>query len=154
FTAAQAPSAYRLARRYGVLTRSPGAAEQESKTTVCPSCGAVLSADEVECPHCKPEVGQPSRFILLRLIRFAGPWMPAISLAIALTLAANAANIVPLYLTKPLLDDVLIPHQQAPDTPVDMRQVAWFLGGIAGASVLGWLLSWGQTYALAWVSDR
>ena len=61
---------------------------------------------------------------------------------------------VPLYLTKPLLDDVLIPHQQSPETPINMRLVAWYLGGIAGASVLAWLLSWAQTYVLAWVSDR
>jgi ATP-binding cassette subfamily B protein len=61
---------------------------------------------------------------------------------------------IPLYLTKPLLDDVLIPHQHAPGSPIDMRLVAWYLGGLAGASLLAWLLSWAQTYALAWVSER
>src|SRR5262249_55591989 len=72
----------------------------------------------------------------------------------ALTLAANGASVIPMYLTKPLLDNVLIPHQESPDVPVNMRLVGLYLSGIAGASVLAWLLSWGQTYVLAWVSDR
>jgi ATP-binding cassette subfamily B protein len=152
YTAAQAAAAHRLARRFATLTR--GLSPEESKTTICPSCGAVLDADQVECPACKPEVAEPSRFVLLRLVRFARPWMPVVLLAFALTLAAHGATVVPLYLTKPLLDDILIPHQQSPDSPIDTRLVAWYLGGIAVASVLGWLLSWGQTYVLAWVSDR
>ncbi len=153
YTAVQTAAAQRLARRYATLKRAPGAADEESKTTVCPSCGAVLDADVAECPACKPEVGEPSRYVLLRLVRFAAPWMPVILLAFALTLAANGAGVIPLYLTKPLLDDVLIPHQES-RTPVDMRLVAWYLGWIAGASVLAWLLLWAQTYVLAWVSDR
>jgi len=154
YTAAHSPAAQRLARRHATLTRAPGAAVEGSKTTVCPSCGAVLDADVAECPACKPEVGEPSRYVLLRLVRFAAPWMPVILLAFALTLASNGASVIPLYLTKPLLDDVLIPHQESPDTPINMRLVAWYLGWIAGASVLAWLLSWAQTYVLAWVSDR
>jgi ATP-binding cassette subfamily B protein len=154
YTAVQAAAAHRLVRRFMALTRAPGSIDEESKTTVCPSCGAVLDADDAECPACKPDVGQPSRFVLLRLIRFTKPWLPVVLLALGLTLAANAANVVPLYLTKPLLDDVLIPHQQSQDSPINMRLVAWYLGGIAGASVLAWLLSWAQTYVLAWVSDR
>jgi ATP-binding cassette, subfamily B, bacterial len=154
YTAAQAAAAHRLVRRFNALMRPAGVVAEESKTTVCPSCGAVLNADDVECPACKPDVGEPSRFVLLRLIRFAAPWMPVILLAFALTLAANGASVIPLWLTKPLLDDVLIPHQQSPDSPVNMRLVAWYLAGIAGVSVLAWLLSWAQTYVLAWVSDR
>src|SRR3954471_5207709 len=153
FTAVQAPAANRLVRRFEALVRPASAGADEVRTWVCPSCGAVLDADLPECPHCKPEVGEPSRFVLLRLVRFAWPWMWVIGLAFALTLAANGASVIPLYLTKPLLDDVLIPHQSQL-TPVNMRLVYWYLGGIAGASVLAWLLSWGQTYVLAWVSDR
>jgi hypothetical protein len=39
--------------------------------------------------------------------------------AFALTLAANGASVIPMYLTKPLLDNVLIPHQESPDLPVN-----------------------------------
>src|SRR5262245_14385747 len=153
YTAVQAPAANRLARRFDALVRPASATADEVRTWVCPSCGAVLDVDLPECPHCKPEVGEPSRFVLLRLVRFAWPWMWVIVLAFALTLAANGASVIPLYLTKPLLDDVLIPHQSQL-TPVNMRQVYWYLAGVAGAAMLAWLLSWAQPYVLAWVSDR
>lgn len=154
YTLGQTGSAHRLARRFAALVKGPGAAEEESRTTVCPSCGAVLDADAAECPHCKPEAAAPSRFILLRLVRFAAPWKGHVLLALALTLAYKAAELIPIYLTKPLLDNVLIPHQQAANSSVDMRLVTWYLTAIAIASVVAWLLSWAQTYALAWVSDR
>jgi ATP-binding cassette subfamily B protein len=153
FTAAQSASAQKFARRFRSLWRAPDAADEESKTTVCPSCGAVLDADVVECPACKPEEGTPSRFVLLRLVRFARPWLPVILLAFSLTLASNAASVVPLWLPKPLLDNVLIPHQSG-KSDVDMRLVGWYLGAMAGMWFVAWLLSWAQTYVLAWVSDR
>src|SRR5207244_3958703 len=105
YTAVQAPAANRFVRRFDALVRPAGAAVEESQTWVCPSCGAVLDVDLAECPHCKPEAGEPSRFVMLRLVRFAAPWMRVIALAFALTLAANGASVIPLYLTKPLLDD-------------------------------------------------
>jgi ATP-binding cassette subfamily B protein len=154
YTAAHSAEAHRLARRYAKLTRSPGEEDEESQTTICPSCGAVLPSDNAVCLACKPEAGEPSRFVFLRLIRFAKPWMRVIVFALAVTLAASGTRLIPMYLTKPLMDNVLIPHQGSPDVPVDMRLVGWLLGGMAGAAVLAWLLSWAQTYVLAWVSDR
>lgn len=154
FTAAQSATMHRLVRRFNTLTRAPGTDNQESKTTVCPSCGAVLDADDAECQACKPEAAEPSRYVLLRLVKFAKPWLPVIFLAFGLTLAAHGAMVVTMWLPQPLLDDVLIPHQQSPNNPIDMRLVGWYLGAIAGMSVVSWLLSWGQTYVLAWVSDR
>jgi ATP-binding cassette subfamily B protein len=153
FTAGQVPSAQRLVRRFRALT-AQGTEGERNQTTVCPSCGAVLPAEDAECAACKPETPEPSRYVLWRLAQFARPWIGWFVLAFALTLAANGANVVPVYLTRPLLDEVLIPHQFAPDQPLDLGRVAWYLGAITGASVLAWLLSWAQTYLLAWVSDR
>jgi len=75
YTSVQTPAANRLVRRFDALTRPAVASADEVRTWVCPSCGAVLDVDLTECPHCKPEVGEPSRFVLLRLVRFAWPWM-------------------------------------------------------------------------------
>lgn len=152
FTAGQVPAAQRLVRRFRALTAR--GAEEVGQTTVCPSCGAVLAADETECAACKPQTPEPSRYVLWRLAQFARPWLGWFVVALVLTLAANGANVVPVYLTKPLLDEVLIPHQFTPETPLDLGRVAWYLGAITGASVLAWLLSWAQTYLLARVSDR
>lgn len=154
YTAAHSAEAHRLARRYAKLTRAPGEEDEESQTTICPSCGAVLPSDNAVCLACKPEAGEPSRYVFLRLIRFARPWIRVIAFALVVTLAASGTRLIPMYLTKPLLDNVLIPHQQSPDVPVDMWLVAWYLGGMAGAAMLAWILSWAQTYVLAWVSDR
>jgi ATP-binding cassette subfamily B protein len=52
----------------------------------------------------------------------------------------------------PLLDRVLIPHQNG--VPVDFSLVAWYLGGLALAALLAWLLDWARSYVSARVSER
>ena len=73
-------------------------------------------------------------------------------LGIGLSLAATTASLVPPYLTKPMIDTVLIPHQEG--RPADFSVVPWYLWGMAMAAVVSWLLGWGRTYVLAWVSER
>jgi ATP-binding cassette subfamily B protein len=154
YTSAQSAEAQRVARRFANLTRNADEEEQESKTTVCPSCGAVLDSDDAVCLACKPEVGEPSRYVLLRLVRFAKPWMPIIGLSFFLTLATKGIDVVPIYLQKPLIDDVLLPMQESPEVSENLRLVGWYLAAMTGAVVLSWGISWAQTYVLAWVSDR
>ncbi|MCP2871727.1 ABC transporter transmembrane domain-containing protein, partial [Salmonella enterica subsp. enterica serovar Typhimurium] len=69
-----------------------------------------------------------------------------------LTLASTAANLVPPYLTIPLMDKVLIPHQTG--TPITVAAVWPYLAGLLGAALLGWALGWARTYILARVSER
>ena len=95
--------------------------------------------------------GKPGRS-LLRLLSFARKRAGMALLGIVLTIAATAASMVPPYLTRPMLDKVLIPYQKGkagqflPDSLV---------AGRAGrGSVLTWLLSWARTYVVAWVSER
>jgi ATP-binding cassette subfamily B protein len=52
----------------------------------------------------------------------------------------------------PLLDRVLIPHQNG--VPVDFSLVAWYLGGLALAALLAWLLDWARSYVSSRVSER
>lgn len=86
----------------------------------------------------------------LRLWRFAHPTAGACWRAFLLTLAGTAATLVPLYLTIPLMDDVLIPFQ-------DGKQIDPRLRGAAavgpGSALLAWALGWAKTYILALVSD-
>lgn len=53
----------------------------------------------------------PETWALLRLWRFARPYRGRLLAGFLLTLASTAANLVPPYLTIPLMDKVLIPHQ-------------------------------------------
>lgn len=119
---------------------------------VCPSCGAILAPDQDECPACAEVHTPPSTWALLRLWRFAKPRAWAILAGFLMTLTATAANLVPPYLTMPLMDKVLIPFQNG--VPIDYTLVAWYLTGLGGAAVLAWLLTWGRTFILAWVSER
>ena len=70
-----------------------------------------------------------------------------------LTLAGTAVSLIPPWLAKPLVDDVLYPYQSH-GQPVDKMLAAWLLAGFAGAALLAWLLEWPRTYVLAWVSER
>ncbi|WP_442594256.1 cyanophycin metabolism-associated ABC transporter [Parapusillimonas sp. JC17] len=94
----------------------------------------------------------PSTWALLRLWRFARPYRGALLVGFLLTLASTAAALVAPYLTMPLMDEVLIPFQNG--APIDYGLVKLYLGGLLLSSLLAWLLGWGRTYILAWVSER
>jgi ATP-binding cassette, subfamily B, bacterial len=89
---------------------------------------------------------------LLRLVQFARPRAGMITVGFLLTVAGTAASLVPPYLTMPLIDGVLIPYSQG--QPYDPTLVYWLLGGLAVAAFAAWLLDWGKTFVLAWVSER
>jgi ATP-binding cassette subfamily B protein len=89
---------------------------------------------------------------LVRLIYFSKPWKSLFLLSFVLSLACTAAGLIPPYMTMPLIDNILIPHQNG--APLDTTRVTWYLAGLGGAAVLAWLLGWARTYVLAWVSER
>lgn len=120
---------------------------------LCPSCKAVLEPDQEECPVCTKVIHTPpSTWTLFRLWRFARPYRLSLLLGFTLMLLGTAAHMIPRYLTKPLTDKVLIPYQNG--QPVETSLVLTYIGGLFGAAVLAWLLSWGKTYILALVSER
>jgi ATP-binding cassette, subfamily B, bacterial len=94
----------------------------------------------------------PTASSLLRLLKFARPRAGAIALGFVLSLASTAAGLVPPYLTIPLVDEVLHPRENG--QPVPFSLVWLYLGGLAGAAVLAWVLSWARTYVIAWVGER
>ncbi len=119
---------------------------------VCPTCGAVREADG-ECPQCpQDDAAPPSTLTLLRLGRFARPYRWPLFWGFLLTLASTAAAMVPPYLTMPLMDDVLIPFQNG--KPIDVALVTLLLGGLLGAGLLAWGLSWVKTYILSLVAEH
>jgi ATP-binding cassette subfamily B protein len=120
--------------------------------SVCPSCGAEMAATDDHCPACAADTRPPTLSSLFRLIGFARPRAAMIVLGFLLTLASTTAGLVPPYLTMPLLDRVLIPHQNG--QPVDFALVGWYLAGLFGAAILAWLLEWAQSYVSSWVSER
>ena len=125
----------------------------EVQGTICPTCGATIPPGQATCVFCAaPPLPPPGRS-LWRLTRFARPRAGLIALGFSLMLACTAAGLVPPYLTMPLLDKVLIPHQ-ATGAPLDYHLAALYLYGLGGAALLAWLLGWGRTYVMAVVSER
>ncbi len=119
----------------------------------CPTCKAPLEPDQDECPICTKVIHTPpSTWTLFRLWRFAQPYRLQLLAGFVLTLLGTAASLVPPYLAMPLMDEVLIPFQNGQH--IDPMLVATYLGGLFGAALLAWGLSWAKTYILALVSER
>jgi ATP-binding cassette subfamily B protein len=156
YTIGHAPQAHRLIDHFDRLRRGEGANGEkltEASTTVCPSCGAILAADQEACPECRLAEEKPAIGALYRLIGFAKPSQWLILLGFALMVASTGADLMPTYLTMPLLDNVLVPAYEHPELG-RFSTVQWYLLGFAGFALLTWLLAWARTYVLALVSER
>ncbi|HVL75628.1 MAG TPA: ABC transporter ATP-binding protein [Noviherbaspirillum sp.] len=125
----------------------------EPERNACPGCKAPLEPDQDACPVCTKVIHTPpSTWTLFRLWRFARPYRLQLLAGFILTLLGTAASLVPPYLTMPLMDEILIPYQNG--TQIDPSLVALYMGGLLGAALLAWILSWARTYILALVSER
>jgi len=71
----------------------------------------------------------PARVILLRLVRYARPYAWIIALALVCALFYAGSRNLFSYLTKPFLDEVLVPTQAALAGPVEPGGEGW-LGGL------------------------
>ncbi|HEY9192004.1 MAG TPA: ABC transporter ATP-binding protein [Methyloversatilis sp.] len=155
YTLALNTEALRLADQYARQIErllSPDLAEDD-EDGICARCKAPLPPDDDECPLCSRTVNAPpSTWALLRLWQFARPYRWRLLAGFLLTLATTAANLVPPYLTIPLMDEVLIPHKS--HTRITVGAVWPYLAGLLGAAMLAWILGWARTYILARVSER
>ncbi|MBD8530325.1 MULTISPECIES: ABC transporter ATP-binding protein [unclassified Massilia] len=155
FTLGQNLHAIRVADAFtdqikGVETGNPVLAPEQH---TCPSCKAPLEPNQEECPICAKVVHTPpSTWTLFRLWRFARPYKVQLLVGFLLMLGSTAAHMIPPYLTKPLMDNVLIPYQNG--QTIDDSLVWLYMGGLFGASMLAWALGWGKTYVLALASER
>jgi ATP-binding cassette subfamily B protein len=155
YTLGHNPAALRLTVQFAQQRDAlvSGKAVETPELPVCDSCKAPLPPDQDECPICTKEIlTPPSTWTLFRLWRFAKPYQGRLLAGFVLTLIATAANLVPPYLTMPLMDNVLIPYQNG--KPIDMRLAALYLGGLLASALFAWALGWAKTYILALVSER
>ncbi len=120
-------------------------------TTECSVCGFAIRAGENACSQCGTSIARPPIRSLFRLLSIAKSYWFMSTLGVLLTLAATASGLIAPYLTMPLLDDILVPYQNG--KPAQLNMIPWYLAGLAGASVLAWLLTWGEMYVMSWVSE-
>ncbi len=101
----------------------------ETSDATCPSCGAPLKGEQGFCEACLMAPGVKAGRSLLRLLTFSRKRAPMALFGFALTIAGTAASMVPPYLTRPMMDDVLIPFTEK--GVMNTRLVPWLLGGLA-----------------------
>jgi ATP-binding cassette subfamily B protein len=155
FTLGQNLLAIRLSENFARLLDAHvyGKPLQQVEQNACPTCKAPLEPDQEECPVCTKVVNTPpSTWTLFRLWRFAKPYKWQLLLGFAMMLLSTGAHLIPPYISKPLMDNVLIPYQNG--KPVDTSLVVLYMSGLVGAALLAWLFGWAKTYVLALVSER
>ena len=153
YTAAQTTAAQQLVQKWASWQQSQQTGSRSDGTlAICPSCGAAIPADAGRCQSCAAGPAKPSLSALFRLASFSRSRAGLIVLGFLLTLAATAASLVPPYLTRPIIDDVIRPWETQ---HIDNSALAlWYLGGLAVAAIVAWALDWAKLYVLAWVSER
>ena len=119
----------------------------------CPSCGIVLPAGQGTCPECDTEKARPNIGSLYRLAAFASPHKWVVLFGFVLMVASSSTALAPPLFTRSLMNDFLSPvDNNVANVPFHL---VWkFLICFSGASVLAWLLMWGRTYVMAWISER
>ncbi|MHB0999298.1 MAG: ABC transporter ATP-binding protein [Armatimonadota bacterium] len=92
--------------------------EHEEERTRCPKCGFLLDNLSKTCPKCVNK-----KRILTRLFKYAIPYKKTAIIASFLFLLTTLLELIPPYLTKPLLDDVLIPAGKSNNPALYVKQL-------------------------------
>ena len=117
----------------------PEAVEQPDR---CPVCGLVLGENTRACPRCMRKGA-----VLRRLLQYARPYRARLVLVTLLMLGAALFGVAPPYLTKILVDEVLIPRANG-------YLLGWLVAGLAVTNVLSTLLAVWRSRVAAWVGGR
>ncbi len=121
FKEVQKALARMIEREHGERVQLDSAVEEEaaerqgrSKRYFCPKCGRALARSHGVCMACVER-----RKVLKRLFGYAKPYWRLIVLGLVFTLLVRSLSLIPIRLTKPLVDDVL-PNR-------NMGLLAWFV---------------------------
>ena len=155
FTASRAAAAHRLVERFKAFREGEPAGRgggRRRAESLCQACGTAHSAGQHLCSACAAAAATRPAQSLFRLVPFARARAGMIALGVWPEPGEHGGR-------------------PGPDVPADAdhRQRVWFLTsqtgrtfppaalvsvGMAGASILTWLLAWARNYVLAWVSER
>jgi ATP-binding cassette subfamily B protein len=147
-TAGRREAAHKFVEHVQHVLQGSGPASAEQADDRCRKCGTALDGDG-RCPECDEADDKPAGVkSIMRLMRFARPWMTYSILGIVLTITSTAASLVWPYLTGKLVDDL-----REGDSSV-RSLVIKSLAGLGLASLIAMVLGWARTWVLSWVSER
>lgn len=114
----------------------------ERKQMVCERCGRPIPEDSISCPACRSQ-----KQILLRLMTLVRPYWRYMALASVLAMLSAAVELTPPYLTKLLIDKVLVPRANA-------HLFMWLLLGLVGLRLFGTGINIARGRLNAWLGSR
>lgn len=117
----------------------PSGPEEENR---CPKCGLALGEETRACPRCVHKTA-----VLRRLLGYARPHRRQLALVGVLMLLAAFLGLVPPYLTKILVDKVLMPR-------ANHHLLIWLVLALAISSLLSTLLAIWRSRVAAQVGGR
>ncbi|BBI34043.1 ABC transporter ATP-binding protein [Cohnella abietis] len=109
---------------------------------ICPDCGKLLPIDDSKCPACRSKSS-----VLMRMLDFAKPYRKQMLVAAALLVVTTLIELIPPYLTKVIVDDVLQPGNMG-------SALIWLVAGLACTEVV---LAGGQIirgYLGVWIGAK
>jgi ATP-binding cassette subfamily B protein len=146
FTNRRAPDFATAAGVLGKWLKGEEAELPEEESQRCPKCGLPLEKGTKVCPFCLPR----SR-TLKRLVEYLRPhWLTALSLS-ALATVSTVLGLIPPYLQKPLVDDVLKMPARAL-TEGEIHQRLGMLGVLALILVAVLIISNALGVVMSWLS--
>lgn len=114
----------------------------EEKIDYCLTCGLVLGEYTRVCPRCLRRGA-----VLRRLLGYTGAYRGRLILIVTLMLLGTTAGLAPPYLTKILVDRVLVPHQ-------NYHLLIWLVAGLAVTSLMHTVMEIWRNRVAAWLGGR
>ncbi|MER3559151.1 MAG: ABC transporter, partial [Armatimonadota bacterium] len=114
----------------------------ERKQAVCERCGRPIPEDVLSCPACRSQ-GQ----VLVRLLKMVRPYWRYMFLGSVLAMLSAGIELAPPYLTKILIDEVLVPR-------TNVHLFVWLLLTLMGVRLAGTLINIGRGRLNAWLGSR
>ncbi|MBW5448573.1 ATP-binding cassette domain-containing protein [Cohnella sp. CFH 77786] len=108
----------------------------------CPSCGNPLSEGTQTCPICKS-----SGKVLRRMLRYAKPYKGKMAIAGLLLVLTTVVELIPPYLTKIMIDDVLQPKNAG-------SALLWVVLGLGATSFIMSVMQTARGLIGVWVGSK
>lgn len=128
-------------RQEGIAFADVPPPSTERPANRCSNCGRALSRWSEVCTHCID-----SRMIILRLWRHLLPYRWQAALGLTLTMVMTGLQLMPPYLTKTLIDDVI--------TPGDLPKLPVVVGILIAVNLLSALIAVYRGYLMSWLGQR
>jgi ATP-binding cassette subfamily B protein len=113
----------------------------EEKNNICEKCGYPIAEKDGVCPRCVPNWS-----VLKRLLILLRPYEKRLYLVVICTFIAVAAQMIPPYITKKIVDDVIMVK--------DSSSLPLLIGIMLLAGVVYLLARWAIGIMSAWLSAR